>query len=136
MAEMSEEDKKALKDLSDVRDSIRRMEEMKPSEAEEKAIAESKRLREEAYRAYMKGRASPSQMAIVEAYPGIKTGFLSGFFNKSANALQEIVFVARDRAEYQTTGTTTALKVSINADLTEADRVYRGSHKGLPKRTT
>jgi hypothetical protein len=106
-----------------------------PSEAENKALAESKRLREAAYKAYAKGRASPSQGAIVEAYPGVKTGLLSGIFNKSANALLEISFDARDRAEYQTTGTTTALKISNNADLADADRVFRGSHKGAPKRT-
>ncbi|MCE9507644.1 MAG: hypothetical protein K8R48_04925 [Alphaproteobacteria bacterium] len=106
-----------------------------PSEAETKALAESKRLREAAYRAYAGGRAAPSQMAIVEAYPSVLMGFLSGLFNKQANAVQEIAFEARDRAEYQTTGTTAALKISRNADLADADRAFKGTHKGMPKRT-
>jgi hypothetical protein len=74
-------------------------------------------------------------MAIVDAYPGIKTSFLSGLFNKAANERLEAEFEARDKKEYEATGTTAALKISHDPDLQESDRFHMGVQKTRPKMT-
>lgn len=105
-------------------------------EKEKELLDRSIELREKAYKAAANGTATPTQMAIVDAYPGLKTGFLAGIFNHSANMKLDAEFWLRDLVEIKQKGTTRAIKISQDTDLQQADRAFRGERVMRPKMTT
>lgn len=102
-------------------------------EKEETIVKRSKLLRESAHLAELADMASPSDNAILDAYPGIKAtnGFFSKLFNKAANERLEQEFEARDRRDYKATGTTAALKISQDPKLKEDDQIYKATLQGV-----